>query len=138
MVEELASLYVDGLEPVTRRALDAASVVRRTTLSLLQAMLPDEDPADLFARLRALPFVELGAEGLLVHDAVRAATSALLRAADPARHRAHRSAAWTRLRAELRTAGGVGPVALHRGHALPRGEPDRAVRVLPERLRRRW
>ncbi len=105
MVEELAGLYVDGLEPVTRRALDAASVVRRTTLSLLQAMLPDEDPADLFARLRALPFVELGSQGLLVHDAVRAATSALLRAADPARHRAHRSAAWTRLRAELRTAG---------------------------------
>ncbi len=106
MVEELAGLYVDGLEPVTRRALDAASVVRRTTLSLLQAMLPDEDPADLFARLRALPFVELGPQGLLVHDAVRAATSALLRASDPARHRAHRSAAWTRLRAELRTAGG--------------------------------
>ena len=106
MVEELAGLYVDGLEPVTRRALDAASVVRRTTLSLLQAMLPEEDSADLFARLRGLPFVELGSEGLLVHDAVRAATSALLRAADPARHRAHRSAAWTRLRAELRTAGG--------------------------------
>jgi hypothetical protein len=106
LVEELAGLYVDGLEPVTRRALDAASVVRRTTLSLLRAMLPDEDPADLFARLRALPFVELGSQGLLVHDAVRAATSALLRAADPARHRAHRSAAWTRLRAELRTAGG--------------------------------
>ena len=105
MVEELAGLYVDGLDPTTRRALDAASVVRRTTLTLLQAMLPDEDPADLFARLRALPFVELGAGGLLVHDAVRAATSALLHAADPARHRAHRRAAWTRLRAELRTAG---------------------------------
>jgi hypothetical protein len=105
MVEELAGLYVDRLDPTTRRALDAASVVRRTTLTLLQAMLPDEDPADLFARLRGLPFVELGAEGLLVHDAVRAATSALLHAADPVRHRAHRNAAWTRLRAELRTAG---------------------------------
>ena len=31
--------------------------------------------------------------------------SALLQASDPARHRAHRRAAWTRLRAELRTAG---------------------------------
>jgi hypothetical protein len=105
MVEELARLYIDGLDPMVCRALDAASVVRRTTLTLLQAMLPDDDPAELFGALRALPFVELGAEGLVVHDTVRAAASALLQASDPARHRAHRRAAWTRLRAELRTAG---------------------------------
>ena len=105
MVEELARLYIDGLDRVTRRALDAAAVVRRTTLSLLEAMLPDDDPADLFGALRALPFAELGAEGLVVHDTVRVATSTLLQASDPARHRAHRRAAWTRLRAELRTAG---------------------------------
>lgn len=105
MVEELARLYVDGLDPTTRRALDAASVVRRTTLTLLEAMLPDDDPVALFAALRALPFVELGAEGLVVHDTVRVAASALLQASDPARHRAHRRAAWTRLRTELRTAG---------------------------------
>ncbi len=105
MVEELARLYIDGLDPLTRRALDAAAVVRRTTLTLLEAMLPDDDPAELFGALRALPFAELGAQGLVVHDTVRTATSALLRAADPARHRDHRRAAWTRLRAELRTAG---------------------------------
>jgi DNA-binding response OmpR family regulator len=105
VVEELARLYVDGLDPMTRRALDAAAVVRRTTLTLLEAMLPEDDPAELFRALRALPFVELGAEGLVVHDTVRAATSALLQASDPARHRAHRRAAWNRLRAELRTAG---------------------------------
>ena len=105
MVEELARLYIDGLDRMTRRALDAAAVVRRTTLTLLEAMLPDDDPAELFGALRALPFVELGAEGLVVHDTVRVATSTLLQASDPARHRAHRRAAWTRLRAELRTAG---------------------------------
>jgi hypothetical protein len=105
MVEELARLYIDGLDPMTRRALDAAAVVRRTTLTLLEAMLPDDDPGELFGALRALPFVELGAEGLVVHDTVRVATSALLQASDPARHRAHRRAAWTRLRAELRSAG---------------------------------
>jgi hypothetical protein len=105
MVEELARLYIDGLDPVTRRALDAAAVVRRTTLSLLEAMLPDDDPAELFDALRALPFADLGAQGLVVHDTVRMASSALLQASDPARHRAHRRAAWTRLRTELRTAG---------------------------------
>jgi hypothetical protein len=105
MVEELACLYIDGLDGMTRRALDAAAVVRRTTLTLLQAMLPEDDPAELFGALRALPFVELGAQGLVVHDTVRVATSTLLQASDPARHRAHRRAAWTRLRAEVRTAG---------------------------------
>jgi hypothetical protein len=105
MVEELARLYIDGLDPMTRRALDAAAVVRRTTLTLLEAMLPEDDPAALFAALRALPFVEISAEGLVVHDTVREATSALLQASDPARHRAHRRAAWSRLRTELRTAG---------------------------------
>ena len=105
MVEELARLYIDGLDPKTRRALDAAAVVRRATLTLLEAMLPEDDPAELFGALRALPFAEIGAQGLVVHDTVRMATSALLQASDPARHRAHRRAAWTRLRAELRTAG---------------------------------
>jgi DNA-binding response OmpR family regulator len=105
IVQELARLYVDGLDPVTRRALDAAAVVRRTTLTLLEAMLPEDDPALLFGALRTLPFVELGADGLIVHDTVRAATSALLQASAPACHRAYRRAAWTRLRAELRTAG---------------------------------
>jgi len=105
VVEELACLYIDGLDRMTRRALDAAAVVRRTTLTLLEAMLPDDDPAELFGALRALPFVELGAEGLLVHDTVRVAASTLLQASDPARHRAHRRAAWNRLRSELRTAG---------------------------------
>jgi len=105
IVEELARLYIDGLDPMTRRALEAAAVIRRTTLSLLEAMLPEDDPSELFAALRALAFVELGADGLVVHDTVRVAASALLQASDPARHRAHRRAAWTRLRAELRTAG---------------------------------
>ncbi len=105
IVDELARLYIDGLDSTTRRALDAAAVVRRTTLTLLEAMLPGDDPAELFSVLRALPFVELSAEGLVIHDTVRVATSALLQASDPARHRSHRRAAWSRLRAELRTAG---------------------------------
>ena len=63
--DELTALYLDGLDDSTRAALDAASVVRRTTLSLLEAMLPERAP------LRALPFVQLGHDGLVVHDTVR-------------------------------------------------------------------
>jgi DNA-binding winged helix-turn-helix (wHTH) protein len=102
--EELARLYLDGLDADTRRALNAAGLTRRTTLSLLAAMLPDEPATEAFARLRDLPFVELTAGGLLVHDTVREATAALLRAADPQEYWRLRAAAWSCLRAELRGA----------------------------------
>ena len=66
-------------------------MLRRVTLSLLGALLPDGSPQDAFERLAALPFVELGREGLVVHDTVREAVAALLRATDPVRHRAYRA-----------------------------------------------
>jgi DNA-binding response OmpR family regulator len=102
--EELARVYLDGLEAAARRALDAAALTRRTTLPLLAAMLPEEDPAEAFERLRSLPFVELGCDGLVVHDTVREATAALLRAADPQEYWRLRTAAWGHLRSELRGA----------------------------------
>jgi hypothetical protein len=102
--EELARVYLDGLDGQTRRALDAAALLRRTTLTLLEAMLPDGDAAGAFERLRGLPFVELGADGLLVHDTVREATAALLRAADPQEYWRLRAAAWSRVRSELKGA----------------------------------
>jgi hypothetical protein len=103
VAEELAALYLDGLDDATREALDATCILRRVTLSLLGALV--EDPAEAFARLHALPFVELGREGLVVHDSVREAVSALLRASDPVRHRAYRTAAWRQIRAELPRGG---------------------------------
>ena len=106
VVQELAALYLDGLDTATREALDATSVLRRVTLSLLGALLPDEPPQAPFERLAALPFVELGREGLVVHDTVREAVAALLRASDPVRHRAYRGAAWRQIRAELAATAG--------------------------------
>jgi hypothetical protein len=106
VVEELTRLYLaDVRDPLTRRALNAASVVRRTTLSLLRAMLPDAAPQDAFERLRALPFVESGRDGLHIHDVVQQAIAATLRATDPNAHRGYRRAAWRQLRAEVRTVG---------------------------------
>lgn len=102
--EQLARIYLDGLDPATRRALDAASLTRRTTLSVLQAMLPDDDATATFERLRRLPFVVLSPDGLVVHDTVREAASALLRATNPEAYWRMRAAAWSRLRTELRGA----------------------------------
>ena len=106
VVEELIRVYLDDVrDPLTRDALDAASVVRRTTRSLLGAMLPAAAPQDAYERLQALPFVESGSDGLIVHDVVREVISTALRAADPTRYRALRHAAWDQLRSELATAG---------------------------------
>lgn len=101
-----ASALADVRDPLTRESLDAASVVRRTTQSVLHAMLPAVAPQDAFERLRALPFVERRRDGLIVHDAVKRAIAGTLRAADPSRHRAYRRAAWQHFRTELRTAAG--------------------------------
>jgi hypothetical protein len=106
VVEELTRVFLaDVRDPLTREALDAASVVRRTTLSLLRAMLPDVAPQDAYERLRGLPFVETSADGLVVHDVVQQAIAASLRAADPERYRRYRRAAWRQLGVETRLAG---------------------------------
>ncbi|MEI7742945.1 MAG: winged helix-turn-helix domain-containing protein [Chloroflexota bacterium] len=106
IVEELTELYLGVLDDRTRQALDAASVVRRATLSLLGAMLPESAPQDAFDRLTALPFVDLGDDGLVLHDTVREAIAAQLLATDPDRSRRYRAAAWRQLRDEVTRAPG--------------------------------
>jgi Transcriptional regulatory protein, C terminal len=106
VVEELTRLYLADIDDLmTRHALAASSVVRRTTLSLLAAMLPDVAPQEAHDRLLALPFVETSREGLQIHDTVQQVVAATLKSADPTTYRTHRRAAWRQLRAEVRTAG---------------------------------
>ena len=104
IVEELTELYLEALDPMSRRALDAASVVRRPTMSVLAAMLPEAAPQDAFDRLVRLPFVEVSDDGLFVHDTVREAVAAHLRSSDPDRSRRYRAAAWRQLRDEVTRA----------------------------------
>ena len=104
MVGELTELYLARLDAPTRQALDAAAVVRRPTLSLLGAMLPEAAPQDVFERLRSLPFVDVGQDGLIVHETVRDVVAAFLRSSDPDRSRRYRVAAWRQLRDEVARA----------------------------------
>jgi hypothetical protein len=104
VVTELAQVYLSGLGQPTRAVLDAACTLRRPTLSLLAALLPDVPPHDAFDMLRPLPFVEYGPDGLVLHDTVREVVAALLRVNDPQAYRAHRIAAWRQLRRELGAA----------------------------------
>lgn len=106
VVAELTQLYLADIhDPLARRALRAASVVRRITISLLGAMLPDASPQHIYDLLAALPIVQRGHDGLLLHDVVRQAIAADLKAADPATYRVYRQAAWQQLRAEVQAAG---------------------------------
>jgi hypothetical protein len=104
LIDQVTSLYLGGLDGATRRALDAAAVVRRPTRALLAAMLGDAAAQGAWRRLDELPFTETGPDGLVLHDTVRAAVDAALRAHEPGRRRALRAAAFGHLRAEARNA----------------------------------
>ena len=103
-VEALTRLYLDDLDPTTRIVIDAASTIRRSTRSLLRAVLGAAPVEDAFERLRDLPFVELALDGLHLHDSVRHTAAEALRATDPVRYRSYRRAAWRQLRRELASA----------------------------------
>jgi hypothetical protein len=105
VIEELARMYLDEIsDEITRRALEAASVVRCATVSLFRAMLPDAVPQDAYERVRGIPFVQIQREGLQVHDCLQQAIALGLKAADPSRYLSYRRAAWRQLRKEVRTA----------------------------------
>jgi hypothetical protein len=105
VVAELARLYLEEVEDANiRRALEAASVVRRATEPLLGAMLGQDEAAVATQGLLELPFVGTSRDGLVVHDAVRDAIASFLRGTNPVRYRDYRRAAWRELRLEVRDA----------------------------------
>jgi len=104
VIEELTRFFLDGIDHREREALMASALVRRVTRSLLQAMLPDCDGAEAWARLSRLPFVEYSVDGLLLHDTVRDTIAAHLKAADPHRYTELRRSAWRNLRSEVAAA----------------------------------
>jgi hypothetical protein len=105
VVDELSRLYFDSIpDDTTRHVLEATSVVRRVTEPIVRALLPGIAPRDGLDRLRALPFVESGRDGLFIHDAVRGAIAASLAARDPDAFREYRVAAWTHVRERLARA----------------------------------
>ncbi len=105
VVHELSRIYVADIRDLaTRRALEAACVVRRVNIPLLGAMLPDMSPLDAQERIRSLPFVQADRDGLRIHDAVREAVAQTLRAEDPQRYRQYRRAAYHHFMSELRAA----------------------------------
>jgi hypothetical protein len=104
VIDRLAAAFRDGLDVAGRELLDAASIPRRVTRGVLDAMLGDRAEGAL-ERLAAMSFVDVTSEGLRLHDAVQAAVSARLRAIDPESFRKLRAAAWGHLQQEIQRAG---------------------------------
>jgi hypothetical protein len=101
-IEVLAPMFLQEVhDGRVRRLLEAGSLIRRATRSGLAAMVPEHFSEEAFGALRDLPFVEIAADGLVVHETVRTAIAASLRALDPERHQTLRRAAWACLRAEV-------------------------------------
>jgi hypothetical protein len=69
--------------PLHRAALEASSLVRLTTESLLAALLQQADVHDLFGWLRELSFMETDKGGIFPHDLAREALTADLRWRNP-------------------------------------------------------
>ena len=134
--EELARVYLDGLDAPTRRALNAAALTRRTTLSLLAAMLPDE-PADRGLRPPARAAVRGADRGRAARPRHRARGHR--RAAARRRPAGVLAAARRRLELPARRAARRPPPRAPALHGRP-PVPDRggggAARVLPRRRRR--
>jgi class 3 adenylate cyclase len=94
VLQELTSAFLAGLPRETTKAVEAASTVRRVTEPLLRALLAVAEAREAFNSLQALPFVDASAEGLILHDVVRDATSNDLARRDPERYRDYRARAW--------------------------------------------
>lgn len=104
-VDELSRMFLADVEdPVSRHVLQGAVVLRRVTVTLLQALFPEYAPQDAYERLRRLPFVDGVHDGLIIHEAVRDPLARTLHASDPSRYLDYRRSAWRQLVSEAQSA----------------------------------
>ncbi|MFJ5539469.1 winged helix-turn-helix domain-containing protein [Vreelandella titanicae] len=104
-VDELSRMFLADVEDsASRHVLEGAVVLRRVTVSLLQALFPELEPQDAYERLRRLPFVDGMHDGLIIHEAVRDPLARSLHASDPSRYLDYRRSAWRQLVSESQSA----------------------------------
>jgi hypothetical protein len=100
VIMQLSDVFIADLDRVARCALEAMSTVRRTTRTVLAAMLDIPEADDLYEQLQALSVIERRNDGLVLHPTVQEAIAGRLRASDPARFTGYRRRAWRALEAQ--------------------------------------
>lgn len=103
LLGEFTVAYLDDLGEETRTYLEAAAVVRRMSIPMMAAMLPDCDAMEGFDTLGRLPFVDAMSDGLALHTSIQESIATRLWIASPSRHRALRQRAWAYLREQLQS-----------------------------------
>jgi DNA-binding CsgD family transcriptional regulator len=89
VLEELFDVLLDDLDPVERRSVESAAVLRRVTQPLLAAVLAD-DPLDReqsWRALRSLPFTSVTSSGMEIESIARQTIAGALEIRDPGRVR---------------------------------------------------
>ncbi len=95
ILQQLTNVFLSGLPREGMEAGEAASTVRRGPEPLLKAFFAATNVRSIFNNLQALPFVNLTAEGLFLHDVVRDTVSKDLAWRDPERYRSYRKRAFS-------------------------------------------
>ena len=97
VIAQLSDTFLADLNLTTRRALEAISTVRRTTQSMLAAMLEIPEASLIYGDIQQLSFVERRADGLALHPTVQEVIANQLRASDPVLFTSYRRRAWRAL-----------------------------------------
>jgi hypothetical protein len=104
LLPQLAHRFLGALpDPADRALLESACLIRRITVPVLSRILERPNVDEQIDRLRSMAFVGMKPDGLRIHDAVRTAVAAAMKAIQPTRYQKERRAAFSALRDELRT-----------------------------------
>lgn len=106
VMDRLTAVYLEDIDdPLLRRIIEGAAVIRRVTESLLAALFPESDAQAAYNGLGRLPFTESASDGLRIHEAVRAPLVQTLHARNPQQYLEYRRRAWRALISEVGNAG---------------------------------
>lgn len=109
LLGDLTRAYLEGLDPVTLRLLEATALVRRVTPELLGAMLPGVDPVEAVQTLGEFPFMDAIGASPSLPDPLRPAVQDRLNETKPSTAVYLRRRAWDHLRYGADYGGGATP-----------------------------
>ncbi|MDG3085026.1 hypothetical protein P7F88_02520 [Vibrio hannami] len=107
VINTLVQFFVDDIkQPELRDALEAASIVRRVSESVLSAMLKADSRTGkaLYSGLEKMELVEAREDGLVLHEVLRTVLSSNLKARSPERYAIYRKRATQILLEEVKHA----------------------------------
>ncbi|WP_372883133.1 winged helix-turn-helix domain-containing protein [Psychromonas sp.] len=105
VIQALVHYFLEDIQDVqTRAAVEATATVRRVSESVLAAMLDLEDKSTIYNKLSQVDFIEHRSDGLSLHDLLKHAIAAALKAKSPQKLSEYRNRASRILQQEMKTS----------------------------------